>query len=304
MSRTPRKNEVLGKRLGDILWRLNQGEALSAEGLASDLGVDVRTIQRDLNERLSALPIEYVDKLWRLQSNALGKLTVRDLTRFAEKLGAAGLLPSLRDEYLRSLIAESGRGSWQVTGHHREDISGLGKDFADLEAAILNAWALNFAYRKVNQSESKDYRGVEPYKLRNEKGIWYLVGKHEQRLKSFCFTGLSRLQVLQGQTFEPDAQLREQAEGQDGIWFGASAQTVVLAVSAEAAPYFKRRRLVDEQVIEAEHPDGSIMVRTRAVHADQILPIVRYWIPHIRVVEPPAMQQALEAALLSYCSSR
>jgi predicted DNA-binding transcriptional regulator YafY len=44
-------------RLTTIICRLNIGEALSVKGLAADFGVSARTIQKDLNERLSHLPI-------------------------------------------------------------------------------------------------------------------------------------------------------------------------------------------------------------------------------------------------------
>ncbi len=46
-------------RLRIILQRLNDGELLSVKELAEELGVNVRTIQRDFNERLVGnYPIE------------------------------------------------------------------------------------------------------------------------------------------------------------------------------------------------------------------------------------------------------
>lgn len=49
--------------------RLYNGEALSAKELADEFGVNIRTIQRDLNERVSMiLPIEKNDKHYYLDS--------------------------------------------------------------------------------------------------------------------------------------------------------------------------------------------------------------------------------------------
>jgi len=33
-----------------------------------------------------------------------------------------------------------------------------------------------------------------------------------------------------------------------------------------------------------------------------VLPIVRYWIPHIRIISPEGLQEELEAELLGYLS--
>ena len=49
----------LAERLVAILGRLNDGEALSPAELAVDFGVNLRTIQRDLNQRFSFLHLEH-----------------------------------------------------------------------------------------------------------------------------------------------------------------------------------------------------------------------------------------------------
>lgn len=52
------QHDLLVVRLSQILFRLNQGERLDAQALADEFNVTLRTMQRDLNERLSYLPIE------------------------------------------------------------------------------------------------------------------------------------------------------------------------------------------------------------------------------------------------------
>ena len=53
LARTVSKGEKLAQRLSQILARLHQGDALDKYQLAKDFLVDVRTIERDLSERLS-----------------------------------------------------------------------------------------------------------------------------------------------------------------------------------------------------------------------------------------------------------
>lgn len=51
------KHDTIATRLALILTKLNNGERFTIEELADEFNVNVRTIQRDLNERLSYIPI-------------------------------------------------------------------------------------------------------------------------------------------------------------------------------------------------------------------------------------------------------
>jgi hypothetical protein len=55
MSATAAYHDTLAYRLTQILVKLNQGEKLDPQALADEFGVNLRTIQRDMNERF-ALP--------------------------------------------------------------------------------------------------------------------------------------------------------------------------------------------------------------------------------------------------------
>ncbi|MDG6327524.1 HTH domain-containing protein [Glaesserella parasuis] len=52
------KNTVLAQRLSEILSQLNQGKRIDINQLAEDFGVSVRTIQRDIKDRLAFLEWE------------------------------------------------------------------------------------------------------------------------------------------------------------------------------------------------------------------------------------------------------
>ena len=55
--RPVRKHDTLVYRLSEVLTKLNQGEALDPQALADEFGVNLRTIQRDLNVRFAGLPL-------------------------------------------------------------------------------------------------------------------------------------------------------------------------------------------------------------------------------------------------------
>ena len=75
---------------------------------------------------------------------------------------------------------------------------------------------------------------------------------------------------------------------------------MVLKIATEIAGYFKRRKLIANQVIEKELEDGDLILSTRIGHANQVLPIVRYWIPHIRIISPKSLQDELEREVHTY----
>ncbi|MEE3508540.1 WYL domain-containing protein [Pseudomonas sp. 10C3] len=46
--------------------------------------------------------------------------------------------------------------------------------------------------------------------------------------------------------------------------------------------------------------DGQLIVRCQVNHANQLLPLVRYWIPHVHILEPVWLQQKLRDELTDY----
>ena len=184
-----------------------------------------------------------------------------------------------------------------VKGHNYEDLAGKEAAFRLLEQAIVARRHVSFEYRK--ESGPQAYEGVAPYKLVNLKGIWYLAARDAEKLKTFSFAKLERVRMLESR-FAADPTLERKLEDEDGIWLGEEHREIVLKVAKEVAGYFKRRKLIANQVIEKELEDGGLLVSAKVGHPNQVLPIVRYWIPHIRIISPEGLQEELEADLGRY----
>ena len=294
-------HDTLVYRLAQILVKLNQGEKLDPQSLADEFGVNLRTIQRDLNERFAYLPLEKIDGRYRLDPTFLGKLSTRDIERFATLAGVRGLFPSLSDDFLRDIFDTRMQGALLVKGHDYEDLRGKEALFRQLEKAIVARRHVAMRYQK--DDGAKNYGRLAPYKLLNHKGIWYLAARDRTALKTFAFTKIVGLQVLESQ-FELDPTVDKTLAEEDGIWFREESTEIILKVAGDVAGYFKRRRLIANQVIEKELEDGSLLVSARVGHYNQVLPIVRYWIPNIRIVSPESLQVALERDLAAYLTLR
>ena len=75
---------------------------------------------------------------------------------------------------------------------------------------------------------------------------------------------------------------------------------MVLKIAPAAAGYFKRRKLIGGQKTIKELEDGGLIVSGLIAHPDQILPIVRYWLPNIHIISPEGLQGELELQLRNY----
>ena len=100
-----------------------------------------------------------------------------------------------------------------------------------------------------------------------------------------------------------DANVDEHVQTEEGIWHSSRLQKVLLSVAPAAADYFKRRQLIPRQKIVSESLDGTLTVETMVGHQNQILPIVRYWIPNVRIVSPAAWNDELISQLAGYLST-
>jgi predicted DNA-binding transcriptional regulator YafY len=56
-----KKHDTIATRLSLILTKLNNGEKLDVDELVKEFNVTKRTIQRDLNERLSTIPLKKME---------------------------------------------------------------------------------------------------------------------------------------------------------------------------------------------------------------------------------------------------
>lgn len=291
-------HDLLAWRLTAILQKLNEGARLNVDELAAEFSVHRRTIQRDLLERFAFLPLEKVDGLFALDPAYLGRLTFRDVERFARLAGLSGLFPVLDAQFFRDLFDSRLQDTLDVQGPSYEDLRCRQDDFRRLQHAIGERRLVRFSYLKNEKP-----RGVEvaPYRLINHNGVWYLAATDNGQPKAYSFSKIRALEVLEG-TYKPDAAIRAMLDAEDSVWLNEKKTEVVLTVAPQVAVYFQRRKLIAQQVIEKELEDGGLIVSGKFAHPNQILPIVRYWIPNLRIVSPESWQTELDESLHNYLS--
>ena len=287
-----KNHDTIAIRLAQILNKLNSGERFGINDLVDEFGVTKRTIQRDLNERLSYLPIKKENELFYLEEYYLGKLNFEDIKNFATLSGIKELYPSLQEGFLKEMLDHTVNQAYLIKGHNYEDISNKTADFKLIQNAILNSQQVAFIYKEKQ-------RVVNPYKLLNSKGIWYLAGLDKELLKTFAFKKIENLNVLE-QTFKIDRDVLKKIKDEDDISFSSKQIEVVLQIDKNVADYFQRRNILPNQTIVKELTEGGLLVSTKVAYEEEILKLVRYWIPNVKIISPTILQNKLEKLLFDY----
>ncbi|MFZ7337736.1 helix-turn-helix transcriptional regulator [Comamonas jiangduensis] len=284
------KGEKLAQRLSHILARLHQGDAVDKHQLAQDFQVDVRTIERDLGERLRGIVERSADGQWKLIRITRSSISTKHLHGYARMSGTENLFP---DNSLRYLLEQLHRPEQERTTHVQaiahEDLRPRTQEFVQLQTAIEQKHPCSFSYKDKQ-------RNVQPYKLIHKNGVWYLAAEEGAKLKNFSIGLIENLLVDQRSFFVPKRSHKEYIDAKDDVWFTDDTTEVLLRVAPEAAHYFIRRPLLPQQQ-QRQDRDGSLLVTTHINHIDQLLPVVRYWLPHVRIVQPAEWHANLLSSL-------
>lgn len=292
------KHERLAYRLSDIIVRLNDGERLNIFELADTYKVSIRTLKRDFQDRLTLLELyEEGPQFYRLHPSNIGYLDIADIQRFASFASVQDLLPKIDRQFFQEKLNQS----IFVKGFAYENISERADDFRTINQAITNHQYIEFYYRKVSDyasNNSKHYL-LEPYHLLNKNGIWYVVGRLHGQTRTFCFTQMTQLHI-NTETFQCSEDIKKETLDTDSLFFGNQISEIILQVDAKVAGYFERRDLLPNQNLVQRLESGDLLLACKNIHPREVVPIVQYWIPYIRIISPSEIQKDLEITISKY----
>ena len=276
--------EKLAIRISDILARLHQGEILDKEELAAKYGVDVRTIERDLHKRLRGI-VERNNAGWQLKQAVRGSIPASKLSDYTQMIGTGRMFPDSSTNYLLEQLdePESSR-TIRVQAAPVEDLQPQSQLFTQLQNAIAKRYECSFSY-------GSKARRAQPYRLIHKNGVWYLAAEEDGKLKNFSIAKINALEVDTA-TFEARQEHIDYINAKDDVWFTSDTTEVLLRVAPEITHYFARRPLLPRQQ-QREDTDGSLLVTTHINHPNQLLPVVRYWLPNVRIIQPQKLHEEL-----------
>lgn len=281
--------ELLAQRITDIIIKLNAGESFTIDELVKEFGTSKRTIQRDINTRLAFLPLERSGNRISLCQTALGKLTQQDIKNFAQLANIDALFPSLDSHFITSLLSNAYQNPYLVTGNEFEhDKESIRSNLKKMETAISQQKFITFQYK------NKSYSNISPYKLINHNQVWYVAALDNKKLKTFHLGNVKTLFIL-NDCYIPCEKTKEQIKQSNDIYITEDKTEVVLKVSPQVAHYFKRRNILPNQKIDKELETGELIVSSSIAYELQIIPLIKYWMPHLQVISPKEIHEQVIA---------
>jgi len=170
-----------------------------------------------------------------------------------------------------------------------EDISDKLKEVQLLENAIKNRIKINCKY---SFNKGKYTTTLQPLKIANYEGFWYLIAMGNNKLKKFYLKDVSNIE-LSDESFEIDEKVDKLLNDSISVWFQRNEPfEVKLLANAKIAKYFQRKSL-PTQTITSINDDGSMEFIVKVTHEMEILPIIKYWIPNLEIISPKSLKDTL-----------
>ena len=288
-----------------IFSRLNAGESLNVKALAEEFGVSLRTIQKDMNERLSST----YDIVYLGHGNyafAQG-YRIKGSDDEEEKI-AISLMKSLQQsaipdmsDYINTALS---------TTKSYEEMFLFDLDFEPIEdigtfKVILQSirWrvGVEFEYTKIDGTTKQVT--VHPYRIANFKNYWYLVAYDllDEKIKTYYLKRIERLHTLYENFISDETiegELEEICSTIDSAWYGKGEFQAELHIRGDARFYLERHLPHHMKIIaqDEDHTTMSIEYNSQT----ELLSLVKRWLPDIEIIDDPELSQKLDDTLKRY----
>ena len=130
--------------------------------------------------------------------------------------------------------------------------------------------------------------------------FWYLVALRDAEIRKYYLKELSNIKITDIE-FTVDTKIDELLKNSISIWFNQYNEPfeVKLFANKWAAKYLKRRPLPTQSIISLNE-DDTMEIALKITHEMEILPIIKYWIPHIHVIEPIWLKDMIKEHINEY----
>lgn len=291
-------------RINTIYELLNRSvEGISIQQLSQELNVSTKTIQRDLYEVLGEFGAIKCGRMWKID-----KKQASDGLSPNERI-ILGILDEMAKNAGKQFYGKAHSLLAQVSQQLEHPIfTNLDSEsleenhillFAQIEQAIKNKSEVTFEYKKHT------FR-VKPLKLVFFDGFWYLLAldsNHEDKFKKFHLKSISNFTSTVDH-FSISSGIEERLKNANSIWFDLDKELfdVHLLIDKDIAKYFERKPLKG-QAIFGQDTDGSIELVLSITDEMEILPLIFWYIPHIKVLEPQWLADKVKEKVIAYVNS-
>lgn len=282
-------------RYTQIIAKLYGGAKLSNKDLADEFGVTTKTIQRDFAKLVLLFPIHKEKNRWVLEQSYEFEehLSLQDDLTLKLLLQASKSFDKTFQESSSKLLLRINENisSPIYTKIELENISNKLQEIASIEKAINSSSQITFQYLKDD-----DYFEVtiDPYKIVNFDSFWYLVGKRDGKLRRYYLQNIFDVSI-ENTKFRKSKKIEELISNAINIWFDETDSfEVELLIDKSISKYFMRKPISSSQRFKEFDEDDNMIITLQATHENEIFPIVKYWLPNIRVLKPRGLNEKIK----------
>ena len=273
---------------------------------AEELGVTVRTIQRDiLNLEAAGIPLYKVKpgtysftegfslKKLQLSKEEVSALVL--LSALAKPFGSRfeNLISNLNQRLIRPL--KESPYYFQITSstYEKSPITQALEQAINTHTAVYLTFAADPA-KKLNYY-------LQPLKLLHSGGFWYVFGLNDRtQIKTLRLDRILEIKNTQ-EAFKPSKTALEALKASTSVFFNEQAKTrVILKIEGAISSYFEKRNYFPRQKILTKHSDESLTLETTISQNEEVLLPLMPWLPYIHIVEPLSLKHTLHDMLKKY----
>jgi predicted DNA-binding transcriptional regulator YafY len=301
----PRKRLI---RLGQILKIFMEREKVSTTWLSQYFQTTPRTIQRDLLLLKEAdFPLsEFSRGNYQLDKTLLKNFEVFDQTELALVIAIKNLVGQLGEPFQQAAD--------DIFNKLYEDVTTSPVFIKIDDSVILDKRQFNKIVKTIREKRQGTFEyevfspyqvNIEPYRVCFFDGFWYLVGKdlRDQKFKRYALDKIKDFKPLSNNFRCVPAQVDRMLKESGNIWFSSERNIeVVIAVDKSCAGYFRRRKVYPHQEIKEERGNGSIVVSFKVGSLDEIINILKSWLPYIKILQPEELKNILLSEMKTWVS--
>ena len=288
-----------------IFSRLNAGETVNVKTLAEEFGVGIRTMQKDMNERLMST-YNIVDLGHGNYAFAEG-YRLKGTDDEEEKI-AISLMKSLQhsaipdmNDYINTALP---------TAKNYEEMFLFDLDFESIEnigtfKVILKAiqWRVGLEFNYTKTDGSTKEVTVHPYRIANFKNYWYLIAYDllDEKIKAYYLKKIDRLHTLYENFIANKATEKELVQlcsRIDSAWYSDGESQAILCVRGDARFYLERHLPHHMKIIEQKEDYTTMSINYNS--ETEVLGLVKKWLPDIEIIDNPGLSQKLDETLKTF----
>ena len=303
---------VLMHRISQIDDIIRRGTYPSASQLAKELGVSLRTINRDLDviRDYYYAPLEYDQtkrgwyykdpnffiKYIQFEEGELFSLALFDTlllqyknTPLEEKLSS--IFEKIRQSLPSTVTIDSRFLDGSLT-YIPDALAPIKNEVFDaVFSGLKKKQTLSFEYKPLQKTTFME-RKIDPYHIICQRGNWYVIGKcHlKNEVRIFSFSRMQNVQLTKDRFEVPkDFNAKDYVDKTMGVWLSAKTNYKVRLLFSAEIGTFAAEHIWHENQTVTQNEDGSVEVSFETTQLPEVKRLVLGQGKTVKVLEPPEL---------------